>query len=111
MTGKAIFTLAIVFAATTAMADLGDDVSIPIKFTMPKAGYVSLILQDENGQVVRQLLNCKPTDAGDHTVTWDALTTPVWKTPGDAVPAGKYTWKAIRHDGIGLKLRGWAYQV
>ena len=39
---------------------------------------------------------------------WDGLTTMNWRTPGEPVPAGAYTWQAIWHKGIGLKLRGWA---
>ena len=80
-----------------------------IKFTMPVDGYVSLNIKNADGVVVRQLLNCQPRAKGEHTVTWDGLTSPHWKTPGDAIDPGKYSWSAIYHTGIGLRLRGWAY--
>ena len=80
-----------------------------ITFTMPEDGYISLNIRNADGQVVRQLLNCERYTKGEHTVMWDGLTTPIWRTPGKAVPPGPYTWSAIYHTGIGLRLRGWAY--
>ncbi|HUU93491.1 MAG TPA: hypothetical protein VM238_20050, partial [Phycisphaerae bacterium] len=80
----------------------------PIKFKMPEDGYVSMVLRNADGFVVRQLLNCEPMAKGEHTVMWDGLATPVWRTPGAVLPAGDYTWQAIWHKGIGLRLRGWA---
>jgi len=79
-----------------------------IKFTMPADGYISLHLQSADGTVVRQLLNCAFYTKGPHEVKWDGLTTFNWHTPGETVPAGAYTWSAIWHKGIGLRLRGWA---
>ena len=45
---------------------------------------------------------------GKHEVKWDGLTTLNCRTPGEPVPPGDYTWRAIWHKGIGLRLRGWA---
>ena len=81
----------------------------PINFTLPHDAHVSLIIKSADGFVVRQLLNSERRKAGKHTIAWDGRTTPVWKTPGQAVAAGQYTWSAIYHTGIGLRLRGWAY--
>ncbi|MDB6030952.1 MAG: hypothetical protein JWM16_1290 [Verrucomicrobiales bacterium] len=80
----------------------------PIEFTMPRDGYLSLNVQNTDGQVVRQLLNAAFFIKGKHTVKWDGLTTPSWTRPGEPVPPGKYQWSALMHTGIGLKLRGWA---
>jgi len=79
-----------------------------IKFTMPADGYISLHLKSADGTVVRQLLNCAFYTKGPHEVQWDGLTTLNWRTPGEVVPAGDYTWEAIWHTGIGLRFRGWA---
>jgi len=79
-----------------------------LKFNMPVDGYVSINIRDNQDTVARQLLNCDFRAKGDHEVKWDGLSTPIWKQPGDPVPAGEYTWKGIYHTGIGLKLRGWA---
>ncbi len=80
----------------------------PIAFTMPEDGYLSLNILDKDGLVVRQLLNWAFYTKGRHEVKWDGLTTPNWRTPGSPVAEGAYTWEAIWHKGIGLKLRGWA---
>jgi outer membrane protein assembly factor BamB len=80
----------------------------PIRFAMPFDGYVSLNLFAPDGTVARQLLNCAFFTKGEQEIKWDGLTTPYWRTPGEPVKAGDYTWKAIAHQGIGLRLRGWA---
>jgi len=102
-------TISLFAFATSGFAADAEKALKTIEFKMPADGFVSLNIQNANGEVVRQLLTCEPFKAGKHEVAWDGLTTPVWKTPGTAVPAGKYTWSALWHTGIGLKLRGWAY--
>lgn len=78
----------------------------PIKFTLPAAGNVSLVIKNSQGEIVRHLLNNAPFKAGESTVRWDGLTEPDWKTPGQPALPGDYTWSAITHKGIGLKWRG-----
>ena len=80
----------------------------PVKFTLPSDGFVSLLIQDSDGVVVRHLLNCVFFTKGEHEVKWDGNTDPVFRMPGKAVPAGDYTYSAIFHTGLGLKLRGFA---
>lgn len=79
-----------------------------IPFVMPADGFISLNIKDKNGVVVRQLLNAAPYSKGAHEVKWDGLTTPNWKQPGEPVAPGNYSWSALYHGPIGLKLRGWA---
>jgi outer membrane protein assembly factor BamB len=80
----------------------------PITFTMPEDGYVSLQVLGADGRVVCQLLNGEFRKKGRQEVQWDGLTTLNWRTPGEPVPPGAYTTRAIWHRGIGLRLRGWA---
>ena len=80
----------------------------PIQFTMPEDGFISLNIKSADGTVVRQLLNAAPYTKGKHEVKWDGLTNLNAHQPGEPVPAGKYTWSALFHKDIGLKLRGWA---
>ncbi|NQZ70203.1 MAG: PQQ-binding-like beta-propeller repeat protein [Lentisphaeria bacterium] len=79
-----------------------------IKFATSADGYVSLHIRDSEGVVVRQLVNAGYFAKGDHAVKWDGLTTPLFKTPGQPVKTGNYTWHAIHHKGLGLRLRGFA---
>jgi hypothetical protein len=80
----------------------------PIMVAVPEDGYVSLNLFAPDGSVARQLLTSHFLTKGSHEILWDGLTTMSIRKPGQAVPAGEYTWQAIHHTGIGLKLRGWA---
>ncbi|MEZ0265413.1 MAG: hypothetical protein ACAI43_11860, partial [Phycisphaerae bacterium] len=80
----------------------------PIVLSVPADGTVSLNVFNDQGQVVCQLLRGQALKKGEHTIQWDGLTTPSAHRPGQPVPAGSYTWEAIFHEGIGLKLRGWA---
>ncbi|NQT18483.1 MAG: hypothetical protein HQ592_02170, partial [Planctomycetes bacterium] len=96
---------AIIILSSTGYAQTTSD----IKFTMPADGYVSLIATDSDGVVVRHLLNSEFRAKGEHTVAWDGLATPIWNTLGKVLEPGEYTWRGIYHEGIGLRLRGWAY--
>ena len=89
---------------TTAQADG----VVPISFALDRDSYVSLNIKNAQGQVVRQLLNTVFFKQGRHEVKWDGATTPSWTRPGEFVAAGDYTWSALAHSGLGLKLRGWA---
>lgn len=99
---------------------------LPVTFTMPFDGYLSLNLYRADAQasavpaeepasvaqpppaLARHLLNGAYFPKGTHTVQWDGLSDWSWTRPGEPVPAGEYTWRALAHPGIGLKLRGWA---
>ena len=82
----------------------------PISFEMPSAGHVSLDILDKDGVVARHLLNWDPRDAGKNTVQWDGLSDATFRTPGQPVPAGEYTWQAIVQPGTGARIlfRGYA---
>lgn len=78
-----------------------------ITFDMPFDGRVSLVIKNSSGEIVRHLLNDVLYQKGKHTVKWDGLATPMWRTPTDVLPAGKYTWEAIVHKPFKLTLQGW----
>jgi outer membrane protein assembly factor BamB len=79
-----------------------------ITFSMPADGYISLNLFGPDGSVACQLLRMAFYTKGEHTVKWDGLTTPSYTMPGKPVEPGEYTWSALCHTGIGLRLKGWA---
>ncbi|NQZ70098.1 MAG: hypothetical protein HRT89_18760, partial [Lentisphaeria bacterium] len=81
----------------------------PIEFTLPTDAYVSLNIKNSKGKVVCQLLKSKKLKKGANKIYWDGLTTLTCKRPGITVPAGNYSWEAIYHTGIGVRMRGWAY--
>jgi len=75
---------------------------------MPEDGHVSLNIKNAEGRVVRQLLTANFLTKGTHEIPWDGLTNMSHLRPGEVVEAGDYTWEAIYHTGLGLRLVGWA---
>ena len=58
-----VFSLAIVHAAPPA--------GFPITFTLPKAGFVTLVIEDAGGHRVRNLFAERACQTGTQTVAWD----------------------------------------
>lgn len=79
-----------------------------ISLDLPEDGFVSLNIKNSAGLVMRQLLTANFMTAGKHDVLWDGLTNLSHLKPGDVVPSGNYTWEAIYHSGLGLRMVGWA---
>ena len=79
-----------------------------INLDLPEDGFVSLNIKSASGQVVRQLLNASFKTRGKHEILWDGLTNLSHLKPGQAVAPGDYTWEAIYHSGLGLRMVGWA---
>ena len=79
-----------------------------ITFDMPMDGYISLNILNQEGRPVRHLLNWDQRNKGSYTVQWDGLSDATYRTPGQPLPAGTYTWKAIAHPGAKLSFRGYA---
>lgn len=44
---------------------------IPIKFTLPEAGFVTLVIENDKGMRVRNLISETPFPAGQNTAWWD----------------------------------------
>ncbi len=65
-------------------------VTLPVRFTAPGKGMVSLAVYDADGVLVRTLLNAQAVEAGLQTVAWDATT-----DLGLPVKAGSYQVKGI----------------
>lgn len=68
---------------------------VPIEYEMPFDGFSSLVIEDSDGNRVRNLFNNQPRKRGKNTGFWDARDE--W---GDVVPAGKYSWRGLAHKGV-----------
>ena len=68
---------------------------IPISYTNPANGFVSLAICAPDGQIVRTLLAKAPRDAGVQTENWDGL-----DDNGKAVMHGEYLVRALSSPGI-----------
>ncbi|WP_047814393.1 NHL repeat containing protein [Rhodopirellula islandica] len=85
---------------------------IPIHFQIAKPGVVTLVINDENGQRVRNLISETPFPAGSHTVWWDAsddvtrdLDSPrhgLYQIPTRLVGPGSYTVRGLWRDPLKL---------
>jgi outer membrane protein assembly factor BamB len=79
-----------------------------IDLELPHDGFVSLNIKSAEGRVVRQLLTARFMTSGKHEILWDGLTNMSHLKPGEVVSEGNYTWEAIFHSGLGLRMMGWA---
>ena len=80
-------------------------VSIPLRYTNPAKGYVSLAItavqpaagkaSRPDGQIVRTLLARAERPAGEQTEIWDGL-----DDDGQPVPPGSYAIRALSHSGL-----------
>ncbi len=107
-----------------AVADIGDaplalpkfDVAeeahppIPVEFETPADGYVTLVIEDETGKRVRNLVSETFFPAGRNTAWWDgsddlkrdldAANHGLWRIPTHFVEPGAYRVRGLWHAGI-----------
>ncbi len=78
---------------------------IPVRFTLEKAGFVTLVIEDENGKRVRNLISETPFPAGENVAWWDgtddlgrdtdAARHGVYRIPAQFVMPGRYTVRGL----------------
>jgi hypothetical protein len=95
------FLLSLVASLTLALAGLSPavalasdllskEVAVPVAYSAPADGFLSVALYNDRGQLVRSLLSAKPVKAGAGSVTWDGTS-----DFGIVQSAGSYSTKAI----------------
>ena len=84
--------------------------AIPIRFTLDKPGVVTLVVDDAQGNRVRNLIAETPFAAGEHVVEWDGLddhvpvqvhAQPVFRFEGEPAVPGRYV---VRGGWCGVEL-------
>ncbi len=68
-----------------------------LSYNLAKAGRVTLVIEDENGKRIRNLIPALPRSAGKNIAYWDGL-----DDNGQAAPPGKYRFRGMVHDSIHL---------
>ena len=78
---------------------------IPIPFTLPEAGYVTLVIEDQDGRRIRNLVSETPFPAGDNIAWWDgtddlgrdidAAAHGLYNIPAQFVAPGTYTARGL----------------
>jgi hypothetical protein len=86
---------------------------IPIRFTLPEAGLVTLVIDDATGRRVRNLLSETPFPAGQNTAWWDgrddlgrdteAARHGIYHVPGQFVTPGEYRVRGLWRKPIDLR--------
>jgi len=86
---------------------------IPVKFTLPEAGLVTLVIEDKAGHRVRNLVSETPFPAGDNIAWWDGsddlLRDPeaakhgVYNIPTRPVVPGDYTVRGLWRKPLSLR--------
>ncbi|MGE9289457.1 MAG: hypothetical protein ACQKBT_00620, partial [Puniceicoccales bacterium] len=94
---------------------------IPVTFTLEEAGEVTLVIEDDEGRRVRNLISSTWFDRGTHTVLWDGLDDwrrepamlrakrgiryglhGIYNVSGKAVPPGTYKIRGLVRDPLKL---------
>ncbi len=68
---------------------------IAFQFDQPMEGKATIVIEDEQGLRVRNLISGQPMSAGTHRIVWDGA-----NDNGDMVPPGKYQWRSLSHPGL-----------
>lgn len=86
---------------------------IPIRFTLKQDSFVTLVIEDEKGNRIRNLISETRFPAGENTAWWDGLDDVgrdpqapqhhLYHIPGQFVSPGKYRVRGLARQGIDLK--------
>jgi hypothetical protein len=78
---------------------------VPVRFHLPEDGFVTLVIEDETGRRVRNLVSETPFPAGDNVVWWDATDDlgrdveaarhGLYNIPAQLVSPGRYTARGL----------------
>ncbi|MDQ3815138.1 MAG: hypothetical protein M3347_14510, partial [Armatimonadota bacterium] len=68
---------------------------VALNFAQPLDGKATLVIEDDNGRRVRNLISGQPMKKGAQRLVWDGL-----DDDGRVVPPGNYRWRAISHAGL-----------
>ena len=74
---------------------------LPVKFTMPQPGRVTIAINDSSGIRARNLIADVEKPKGSHTVYWDGL-----DDDGRVLPAGTYEWIGLTRGDLHAVYRG-----
>ncbi|MCM8542329.1 MAG: hypothetical protein NE328_18815, partial [Lentisphaeraceae bacterium] len=68
---------------------------ININIEQPMDGKITVVIEDENGKRIRNLISGVKQEAGEQKIEWDGT-----DDDGNLVKPGKYNWRSIHHPGI-----------
>jgi hypothetical protein len=105
-----LFPAVVIFIAALGIKAQSIKPPIAIPFTLKDAGYVTLVIEDQNGRRVRNLISQTFFHAGKNTVWWDGLDDlgrdldaahhGVYAIPPRLVAPGDYTVRGLVHQEV-----------
>lgn len=95
-----------VLQITPILADEAASVQIPVIVNLPKASFVTLVIEDEQGNHVRNLIAEEKLVAGPNKVLWDGRT-----DSGGLAHAGTYHWRGLYRDELNLEYQFSVYNA
>ena len=103
------YVLLILFVATLKVASVFGQ-GIPVSFTLPEAGYLTLVIDGNDGARIRNLIQNTYFTAGEHTIYWDGYdegaagswTGGSYEVKRNLVQPGTYRVRGLLHQGIDL---------
>jgi len=99
MKNPASLSILPVFLLGAAALDLAaSPVGIPVHYAADKPGYVTVVVDDANGNRVQNIAFDQPVQPGDNVISWDGSSLSGVATPG------KYTVRGLFHEGITPRL-------
>ncbi len=85
---------------------------VPVGFTLDRPGYVTLVIEDEQGRRINNLINDTFFEAGDHTIYWDGYDVgdkqgreENFEVRRHLAEPGTYRARGIVHDDVKLRYR------
>jgi hypothetical protein len=82
------------YAASTAYLQATEG-PVKLQYTMPYDGCVTLVIEDEKGRRVKNLVGMAPRTKGKQVDLWDGT-----DDAGKLVAPGAYRWRGLYHQGI-----------
>ncbi|MGB8356060.1 MAG: hypothetical protein WCD79_19330 [Chthoniobacteraceae bacterium] len=110
---QSLNTAALETALLPAEKAVASHAPIPVNFTMPDAGEVTLVIEDATGKRIRNLISQTPFPKGKNTVWWDgtddlgrdpaAPAHGIYFIPPEFVAPGSYTVRGLWHKPLDLR--------
>jgi hypothetical protein len=80
--------------------DLSTVGSVPLEYELAADARVTLVIEDQDGKRVRNLISAFPRAKGKHTELWDCL-----DDRGKPVAPGAYRWRGLVNPGIDVRYK------
>lgn len=107
MTG-ALLTLVVLSWALLPAAPVVSDVQLTastaadgrleLRYSLPSDSFVTLVIDDQRGKRVRNLIGAEARKSGPNVEVWDGT-----DDQGQPVQAGSYRWRMLRHSGVDVE--------